>query len=72
MAKKNNVPGPIYNITSTFNVADKNRIHTIKYIKYNKKKDKRFQTPGHGSYNIPCSFANTPYYQSINNKYRKI
>ena len=72
VAKKNNVPGPKYNITSTFNVADKNRIHTIKYIKYNKKKDKSFQTPGPGSYNIPCSFANTPYYQSINNKYRKI
>jgi len=72
VAKKNNVPGPIYNITSTFNVGDKSRIHTIKYIKKEKKKDKRFQTPGPGSYNIPCSFANTPYYQSIDNKYRKI
>lgn len=72
VAKKKNVPGPIYNITSTFDVSDQKRIHTIKFTKNEKKKDKRFQTPGPGSYNIPCSFANTPYYQSINNKYRKI
>ena len=71
-AKKKNVPGPIYDVNSGFNVKDKNKIHSIKYIKTPKKKDKRFKTPGPGSYYIPCSFANTPSYQSINNKFRKV
>ena len=72
LAKKKNVPGPIYDVNSGFNVKDKSRIHTIKYSKTQKKKDNKFQTPGPGSYYIPCSFANTPDYQSISNKFRKV
>ena len=72
IAKKKNVPGPKYNVSSLFDVTDKNKIHTIKFIKKKKSKRKRFLTPGPGSYYIPCSFANTPLYQSINNKYRKV
>ena len=72
IAKKNNVPGPKYNINSQFNISDTNKVHAIKYYKSNKKNNERYQTPGPGSYYIPCSFANTPYYQSIDNKYRKI
>lgn len=72
IAKKNNVPGPIYNINSEFDISDKKKIHAIKYVKKNKKNNDRYQTPGPGSYYIPCSFANTPFYQSIDNKYRKI
>lgn len=72
IAKKKNVPGPKYNISSIFDIDDKKKIHTIKYIKNKKKNKERYQTPGPGSYYIPCSFANTPMYQSINNKYRKV
>lgn len=72
IARKRNVPGPKYNISSEFDINDTKKIHTIKYIKSKKRKNKRYKTPGPGSYNIPCSFANTPLYQNINNKYRKI
>lgn len=70
--RKKNVPGPKYNLNSDFDITNKKRINTIKYIKSKRRIDNRYQTPGPGSYNIPCSFANTPLYQSINNKFRKI
>ena len=72
IAKKNNVPGPKYNINSQFDMTDTKKIHAVKYYKNNKKNNERYQTPGPGSYYIPCSFANTPFYQSIENKYRKV
>jgi hypothetical protein len=72
IARKKNIPGPKYNFNSEFDISNKKKINAVVYKKPKKVFDDRYQTPGPGSYHIPCSFANTPLYQSINNKYRKI
>ena len=72
IARKKNIPGPKYNLTSEFDIKDKQKIHAIKYTKLKKRNKKRFVTPAPGNYSIPCSFANTPLYSKIDNKFRKI
>ena len=72
IARKKNVPGPKYHLNSDFDIAGKKKLSTIQAKKTKRVFDNRYQTPGPGSYYIPCSFANTPLYQSINNNYRKV
>lgn len=70
--KKKNVPGAKYDIKSGFDVSDKSKIKTFTFSKDERMKKVKNTNPGPGKYHLPCSFAVTPDYQGVENKYRKI
>lgn len=73
IAKATKGPGPTkYNIKSTFDVDNKCRIKTYTFTKGERYPKKRDKTPGPAHYYLPCSFANTPAYAGIDNKYSKV
>lgn len=70
--KKKNVPGAKYDIKSGFDISDKSKIKTHTFSKEERMKKTNSKTPGPGAYYLPCSFANTPEYESVQNKYKKV
>ena len=70
---KKNVPGFKYEIKSEFDVSDVNKIKANKFGKSERMKNIINNTPGPGSYHIPCSFAVLPDYEKVTeSKFRKI
>lgn len=70
--ERKKTPGFKYNIKSEFDVSEKSKIKTHTFSKTARMKKKVSDTPGPGSYHLPCSFANTPAYQNIESTYKKI
>ena len=71
IAKKKNVPDCTYTAPG-FDVSNKSKIGAHTFDKAERMPKKKVGGPGPGSYHIPCSFANTPEYSKIENKYAKI
>ena len=70
---KKKVPGFIYEIKSEFDVSDINKIKANKFTKSERMKNKVNNTPGPGSYYIPCSFGVVPDYEKVvESKYKKV
>ena len=71
IAKKKNVPSCNY-APPGFDVSNKSKIGGHTFDKSERMPKQKSNGLGPGSYHIPCSFANTPDYSKIDNKFAKI
>ena len=70
---KKNIPVSKYNIKREFDVSDVSKIKGNKFSKSERMKNKINDTPGPGSYYIPCSFGVVPNYETVGEpKFKKV
>jgi hypothetical protein len=70
--KKKDVPGFKYEYGTDFDVTNKSKIKANTFEKSERMPKIVNNTPGPGSYYVPCSFGVIPDYQGINRKYTKV
>ena len=71
--EKKNIPVAKYNFKSEFDVSNKEKIKAITFPKSKRMEDIKNQTPGPGTYHLPCSFGVVASYENMpESKFKKV